>query len=154
MVQTFSDYAVVADLKMNEKSVVWFDNYSDALNGINILSQNTVLQDGKDYYAVHVGPNACLSDPIGVKVAIVLGTEGFDLTSLEYYPNPVEHELNIKNADAINTVTVYDVQGKQIMQKAYNTSELKIDFSSYSAGTYMVRIETVKGSQFVKIIKK
>jgi len=27
-------------------------------------------------------------------------------------------------------------------------------FSSYSAGTYMVRIETVKGSQFVKIIKK
>lgn len=154
MVQTFSDYAVVADLKMNEKSVVWFDNYSDALNGINILSQNTVLQDGKDYYAVHVGPNACLSDPISVKVAIVLGTRGFDLTSLEYYPNPVEHELTIKNADAIKVITVYDILGKQIMQKAYNKSELKIDFSSYSAETYMVRIETVKGSQFVKIIKK
>ena len=43
--------------------------------------------------------------------------------------------------------------GNLILSK-YNTSELKIDFSSYSAGTYMVRIETVKGSQFVKIIKK
>lgn len=115
---------------------------------------STVLQDEKDYYAVQVGPNACLSDTVSVKAVIVLGSKDFDLTSLEYYPNPVEHELTIKNADAINAVTVYDVLGKQIMQKAYSTSELKIDFSSYSAGTYMVRIETVKGSQFVKIIKK
>jgi len=153
IVQTFSDHAVVADLKMNEKSIVWFDNYSDAQNGINILSQNTVLQNGKDYYAVHVGHNACLSDPVSVKVVIFLGVKGFDLKSLEYYPNPVEHELTIKNADDIKAVTVYDILGKQIMYKEFNSSELKIDFSSYSAGTYMLCIETVKGSQFVKIIK-
>ncbi|MBA5793794.1 T9SS type A sorting domain-containing protein, partial [Flavobacterium sp. xlx-221] len=153
-IQTFTNNATVANLQMNETNIIWFDSYVNAVNNANALSKNHILQDGATYYAVQVGPNGCFSDPIGIKVVIVLGTTDFDLASLTYYPNPVDAILTIQYIEPIQKITVYDVLGKRIMQKEFNSNEIKVDFSPYSMGTYMVRIETVKGSQFIKIIKK
>ncbi|RRA88975.1 T9SS type A sorting domain-containing protein, partial [Paenimyroides viscosum] len=36
----------------------------------------------------------------------------------------------------------------------YQSNEVKVDLSRLSSGTYLVKIETAKASQFVKVVKK
>lgn len=152
--QTFPNYAEVKDLKANEPNVVWFDSYNDAINFTNPLPTYQPLVDNKTYYGVLVGPANCPSLPLPVTVKISLGLNDLDLASLRYYPNPVDSELNISYKEAIQSVEVYDLLGKQIKTQKFDANDVKIDISNLSAGTYMIKVHTNTGSQFIKIIKK
>ncbi len=152
--QTFPNYAEVKDLKANEPNVVWFDSYNDAINFTNPLPTYQPLVDNKTYYGVLVGPANCPSLPLPVTVKISLGLNDLDLASLRYYPNPVDSELNISYKEAIQSVEVYDLLGKQIKTQKFDANDVKIDVSNLSAGTYMIKVHTNTGSQFIKIIKK
>ncbi len=152
--QTFQDYAEVRDLKANEANVIWFDSYNDAVNNTNPLPIYTPLQEGKKYYGILVGQANCGSLPLEVTVKIVLGLNDLDLASLKYYPNPVDSELTISYKDVIKMVEVYDVLGKQIKTQKFDANDVRLDVSSLSSGTYMVKVHTNAGSQFIKIVKK
>ncbi len=152
--QTIVDSGVVQDLKANEPNVVWFDSYNDAVNNSNPLPFNTPLQNDRVYYGVLIGPTGCTSLPIAVTVKIVLGLNELDLASLRYYPNPVDSELTISYKEAIKAIQIYDVLGKMIKAQKFEANEVRVDVSNLSAGTYMVKVQTDTGSQFVKIVKK
>lgn len=94
------------------------------------------------YYSYVVG-DACMS--LGV-------ADSFKAKEL-FYPNPVENILNLKLPENKNTVTLYDFSGKKLFEKNVGTS-LELDFSSFTAGTYLIRIENQKGTNTYKIIKK
>lgn len=94
------------------------------------------------YYSYVVG-DACMS--LGV-------TDSFKAKEL-FYPNPVENVLSLKLPENKNTVTLYDFSGKKLFEKNVGTS-LELDFSSFTAGTYLIRIENQKGTNTYKIIKK
>lgn len=152
--QIFQDYAEVNKLKANEPNVVWFDSYNDAVNNANPLLLNHPLQNGKTYYGVVVGPGNCASLPFEVTVKIVLGLNDLDLASLKYYPNPVDSELTVSYKETIKLIEVYDILGKQIKTQKFDANEVRFDVSTLSAGTYMVKVHTNEGSQFIKIVKK
>ncbi|WP_394667025.1 family 16 glycosylhydrolase [uncultured Chryseobacterium sp.] len=94
------------------------------------------------YYSYVVG-DACIS--LGV-------TDFFKVKEL-LYPNPVENILNLKLPENKNTVTLYDFSGKKLFEKNVGTT-LDLDFSSFTAGTYLIRIENSKGANTYKIVKK
>jgi len=94
------------------------------------------------YYSYVVG-DACMS--LGV-------TDSFKAKEL-FYPNPVENVLSLKLPKNKNTVTLYDFSGKKLFEKNVGTT-LDLDFSSFTAGTYLIRIENQKGTNTYKIIKK
>lgn len=152
--QIVVDYGEVKDLKANEPNVVWFNSYNDAVNNTNPLPSYTPLQDSKVYYGVIVGPTGCTSLPMAVTVKITLGLNDLDLASLKYYPNPVDSELTVSYKEAIKLVEVYDILGKQIKTQKFDANDVRIDVSTLSAGTYMVKVHTNAGSQFIKIVKK
>lgn len=152
--QVFQDYAEVRELKANEPNVIWFDSYNDAINNVNPLPVSTPLQEGKTYYGILVGAGGCGSLPLAVTVKITLGLNDLDLASLKYYPNPVDSELTVSYKEAIKLVEVYDILGKQIKTQKFDANDVRIDVSSLSAGTYMVKVHTNSGSQFIKIVKK
>lgn len=151
--QSFNDYAEVSNLKMNE-AVIWFDSYNDAVNNTNALPAKTALQNNKTYYAVIEGPNGCTSLPTAVTVTIVLGLNDLDLASLKYYPNPADSELTVSYKEPIRSIEIYDILGKQIKRQKFETNEVRLDVSRLSSGTYMLKVQTDSGSQFVKIVKK
>lgn len=151
--QSFNDYAEVSNLKMNE-AVIWFDSYNDAVNNANPLPAKTALQNNKTYYAVVEGPNGCTSLPTAVTVTIVLGLNDLDLASLKYYPNPADSELTVSYKEPIRSIEIYDILGKQIKVQKFETNEVRLDVSRLSSGTYMLKVQTDSGSQFVKIVKK
>lgn len=94
------------------------------------------------YYSYVVG-DACIS----------LGVTDFFKAKELLYPNPVENSLNLKLPENKNTVTLYDFSGKKLFEKNVGTT-LELDFSSFTAGTYLIRIENSKGANTYKIVKK
>jgi len=85
--------------------------------------------------------------------ACTLGVEDFLTTKESFYPNPVENVLHLKLSENKNTITLYDFSGKKLIEKSVGiTSEL--DFSSYTAGNYLIKIENSKGTITHKIVKK
>ncbi|SEH86846.1 Por secretion system C-terminal sorting domain-containing protein [Paenimyroides aquimaris] len=152
--QSFPDYAEVKDLKTNEANVVWFESYNDAVNNVNPLYPSTPLVKDKVYYGVIIGTGNCPSLPLAVTVNIFLGLNDLDLASLKYYPNPTDSELTISYKEAIKSIEVYDLAGKQVKSQQFDSDEVRINVSTLAAGTYMVKVHTDTGSQFIKIVKK
>ena len=151
----FGFSATVSNLLMNEPNVKWFLSASDAAKMMNELSANTPLIDGTTYYGIIVTPNNCGSlVPTAVTVMLDLSNGELDLTQLKYYPNPVDSELNISYIEEIKKVEVFTITGQRVFGNDYKGNEVKVDLSRLSAGTYLVKIETAKASQFVKIVKK
>lgn len=154
LIQNFNYQAKVGNLVMNQPNIVWYLSYNDAINKMNALNASDLLVDGTTYYGVIVDTNSCNSYPTAVKVGVTLGTNDLDLEQLKYYPNPVETELTISYLDKIELVEVYSMLGQKIVEHKFDTEIVKIDFSSFSSGNYIVKIVSGNQSQFVKIVKK
>ncbi len=75
----------------------------------------------------------------------------FDFT---YYPNPVKDVLNISSQKAVSSISVYNLAGQQVINKA-DLSNGQIDVTALLPGVYVFRV-TLEGNQIetFKIIKK
>ena len=154
--QTFQDvdFPEISNLIMNQPNVIWYATYDDAMKGINPLAQNMPLVHQATYYAVIIGANGCPSLPTPIDVIILLGVNDFDLSKLNYYPNPVNDQLTISYSETITNVAVFDLNGRLVIQKDFNSDTVQLSFHNLSAGTYMVNVKTKENSQFIKIVKK
>ncbi len=113
-----------------------------------------MLKNDETYYGITRGTNNCPSYPTEVKAIITVSNQELDLNYLKYYPNPTNSDINIEYNEVIKKVEIYTITGQKILSKEFKEKQIKIDLSGYSSGTYMIRIETEKASQFIKIIKK
>ena len=153
--QLFTYAARVSNLAMNEPNVKWYLSAADAVNMTNELPANTYLTDATTYYGILTNANNCGSlIPTAVTVSLNLGNESLDLAELKYYPNPVDTELNISYNEEINKVEVFTITGQKVLSNTYQSKDVRLDLSKLSSGTYLVKIETLKASQFVKVIKR
>ena len=67
-------------------------------------------------------------------------------------PNPTRDYFKALSHYTINSVQVFDLAGKLLIEEKLNHFETLIDVSDFTAGTYIVRINTVKGSVEKKMI--
>ena len=79
------------------------------------------------------------------------GLNNYQLENLNIYPNPTLGKLNIVSADKINTLSITNIIGKEILF-AKDFSANTIDLSSYESGVYFINISTDKGTHIEKII--
>ncbi|UUV21341.1 choice-of-anchor L domain-containing protein [Paenimyroides aestuarii] len=154
LTQNFTHQAKVADLIMNQPYVTWYLSYNDAINRMNPLDVSDFLEDGVTYYGVIIDENGCPSYPTAVKVGITLSVNNFDLAGLKYYPNPVENDLIVSYKHTIESVEVYNIIGQRVLKQSNDNETVKINFSQFSSGTYMVKLFSEEHTQFIKIIKK
>ena len=71
--------------------------------------------------------------------------------AVKVFPNPVSDYLNIsvgENNNPIKKITIYNIQGKQILQKTINASQTKFNVSSISKGVYILEGVTRSGTIF------
>ncbi|WCM41012.1 glycine-rich protein [Flavobacterium sp. CBA20B-1] len=152
--QTFPYPAKVSDLVMNQPNVKWYASANDAMEMINELAPSTFLMSNTTYYGIIVNPNNCGSAPTAVTVILSVSTQELDLTQLKYYPNPVDSALHISYNEAITKVEVFTLTGQKVMSNEFNAIEVTTDLSRLSSGTYLVKVETAKASQFIKVVKR
>lgn len=88
------------------------------------------------------------------EISVVLGIEDFK-THFQIYPNPVMDLLQIRSQDNENTfsVTLYDIQGKQMFYEPDGSTNQTIQMSPFSNGLYLIKISSSKGYFYQKIIK-
>ena len=155
-VQEFETGATVADLVVVgevDAIINWYASQENANEGIDPLSVDTVLENDTFYYATQT-VNDCSSDPFEVLVSLTLGLEGFNTSSLSYYPNPVVNELSVNYQSAITGIEVYNFLGQKVVSKTFNQTSVKLDMSGLSAGSYIMKVQTQDGTATVKVLKK
>ena len=74
--------------------------------------------------------------------------------SVKVYPNPSKDNVTITADGVINSVQLYDVQGRLLQTSNANNSMVTLNLSSRQAGIYFVKIATAKGVSVQKIIKE
>lgn len=88
--------------------------------------------------------------------AIVLGTQ--DLAAgknkISYYPNPVVDYVYINYDSRIKNIEVYNVAGQQLINETVNSEKGSVNMSRLPAGVYILKVNSEKDSQSLKIIKK
>ncbi|MES2864610.1 MAG: T9SS type A sorting domain-containing protein [Bacteroidota bacterium] len=100
---------------------------------------------------------AIVTNTFQTEFVAVLESETFLTDEFAVYPNPTSSILNVQSKlnTAISEINVYDLLGKQILNKKMNVSATEIDFSNYSPGLYLLEVVSENNQKSIhKIIKK
>ncbi|WKW46168.1 T9SS type A sorting domain-containing protein [Myroides sp. JBRI-B21084] len=77
-------------------------------------------------------------------------------TKFNIFPNPAKEYINITNNEnlIINQIKIYNNTGKLLSTQNYNHKvELQINVANLSSGSYILHLQTVKGTAIKKFIK-
>jgi photosystem II stability/assembly factor-like uncharacterized protein len=86
-----------------------------------------------------------------------LSVGNFEFNDLVMYPNPATNEVNLKWDKPENvSIRIYDTQGKLMFygKKVNLLNGLKVNVSSFDAGIYFVKLNSIKGEIIKKLILK
>lgn len=146
--QVYNEGDTLADLDVTGTGILWYadEQLTQVLPDATPLINNTI------YYAVSV-IGVCESEALPVTVQEVAATQGFDLSKLKYYPNPLADLLNISYSEAITSVTVYNLLGQPVLQAKPNAVDAQADLSALAAGQYIVKLVAGNKTQTVKVVK-
>jgi hypothetical protein len=76
---------------------------------------------------------------------VTVGVDELGISSFAMYPNPAVDYVAIESSDVLKRVTVYNTLGQLIMDEIVSGNKYELSTSSYTVGSYMVRVETEKG---------
>ena len=85
-----------------------------------------------------------IPDPVNVDEADIFG--------IELLPNPAREQITVASLFVIREVEVFTLTGKLALRQEAGDMATTVDISSLPAGTYMVRIQTTKGTAFKKLV--
>ncbi len=75
-------------------------------------------------------------------------------TLITVFPNPAQSQVTITSDALLQSIALYDVQGRLIWTKIRNENSVSIDISGQSAGIYFLKIKTDKGFKIEKLVIK
>lgn len=68
------------------------------------------------------------------------------------YPNPAKDKLTVLSQYKINDIEIYNTSGVKVKSLYVNSNERAIDISDLKAGSYVVRINTTRGTATKKFV--
>ncbi|MCF6130580.1 T9SS type A sorting domain-containing protein [Flavobacterium sp. AS60] len=83
-----------------------------------------------------------------------LGMDDFNTYSYDIYPNPTVDMINVRATEIINSYELVDIQGKVLISKKSNDTNLRLDVSNQPKGIYFLRMNFDKGTNTEKIVKE
>ena len=89
-----------------------------------------------------------------VNPGTVLNTNNFTISKVKLYPNPTSNVLNIESLGTIQTISVYNVLGQEVINKALNSTSTSLDVSSLNSGIYVVKTVVDGVTSSTKFIKQ
>lgn len=121
-----------------------------SLEGIG--SDSYTSYDGGASWNVNQGANQVFA--VGGFCSETLGTEAPELASgLKYFPNPVKDVLHLTAEKTIDSISLYNIEGREITGYAVNGE--KIDMQALASGIYLVKVALENGSlETFKVVKE
>lgn len=93
-------------------------------------------------------------------IPVINGLDRLNLEHLSIFPNPVTNKLFIQGPDkeVLSAIEVVDIAGRVLVQRSKTMlmaqETIELDLSSLQAGMYFLRLQSEKGSNSVRFIKK
>jgi endoglucanase len=113
-----------------------------ALGGViaGSLARNDVAQIGITTAMVdHVW-----YDNIYLHKNTVLGISSFETSKIKMFPNPAKNNFTIEAQENIDTVSIYNLLGQEVISKNPNSNSVVLDIASLQVGVYVVKA-TING---------
>lgn len=149
--QSLTSGQTLADLEVNGENLTW---YSDASLTTEIPN-TTVATNDTTYYVTQTLDGCESLIALAITVDVTLSNNTLDLVDLKVYPNPAIDVINVDYKEDISSITIYDMNGRQVTHKELNNSSNVISVQQLASGTYIMKVETVnKETSLVKFIKK
>jgi hypothetical protein len=101
------------------------------------------------------GPNATfLFDDIQQTLPVLgIGDQLSPLDGVYAYPNPASDQITIASENvAIETITLFDILGKQVAVLYPNSRNVTIDVTGFSKGIYIAKVSTPAGVGSIKLV--
>jgi hypothetical protein len=87
-----------------------------------------------------------------------VSTVGIDELSFEasFSPNPVQDILQIQSSESIEWLSVMDMNGKEVsaFRPLGPKGIIEVDMNTFSEGTYLITLQSEKGTQASSLIMK
>lgn len=133
-------------------SYQWIDcDNSNAIIPGEMEQTYTATSNGN--YAVIIDDGNCVDTSACMSVFNV-GLQDLHNSTLSISPNPSSAIFNIKfPEEGVYLLTVLDTQGKVLLVKTTNETDVQIDLSDYESAVYFLRVERSAGSTVEKLIK-
>ncbi|MDN3724685.1 YCF48-related protein [Aequorivita sp. SDUM287046] len=90
------------------------------------------------------------------QLLLTCGTIGIEESQIEgvaLYPNPVTDVLQITSNTELNSVTIFNVNGQQLLNKEINGVNGELDMSALTTGIYFARVTANNATETFKIVK-
>lgn len=95
----------------------------------------------------------CANEQAVVEACLV-SIDEFDTASFSMFPNPVTDVLNITYSKSISSVEVIDLMGRTVIYSPVQSTDVKINMSTLTAGMYLVRVNVDDQFKVVKVMKQ
>lgn len=144
----------------NKPTYQWTRNGTPVVGALsNIWGASTLSHN--DEICVNMGssylcPNPKTAKSNCIKVSIettgISGMAGYSTTKV--YPNPATNILNIDGIKAGNTIMLYDISGRLLLQQTALANQATINIASVAAGVYQLVIADISTVTRFKITKE
>lgn len=71
--------------------------------------------------------------------------------NISLYPNPAANRVTIEAGETISEASIYNMSGRLIYNKLFNTTKIDIDLQQFNQGLYLVKVETGNGTYTKKL---
>ena len=89
-----------------------------------------------------------------VNQGTVLGTKSNEITAFDMYPNPANSAVTINAKNNIDSISVFNLLGQEVMVAAPNAVQTTLDISNLNSGVYLVRTTSQGKVATSRLIKR
>ena len=165
-------YKDIPQFKRVDISVVRTDGLPRSGNGrigkIKMITEGAVFRNGlrlstppifdfsvTDVAAInHIGQRIDVNGSTTTVSFIVLGTIKNKVDGLKFYPNPTTGKIYINAKETIQSIRIFDTQGRIIDELSINKNDIQVDISTVESGMYILEIKGNNSVSYEKIFKQ
>ncbi|WP_055443371.1 T9SS type A sorting domain-containing protein [Lacinutrix himadriensis] len=97
---------------------------------------------------------AIVTNTVSTEIVDALSIAEFQAASFIMYPNPANNHLTISGNSVIDTITIYDVNGRALKAINYDANVVEMNITDLSSGIYFIQIQAGEEKEVKKFIKK
>ena len=94
------------------------------------------------------------NSPFYLREDTTTGIEDYTSLNFNYYPNPTTDIMSVNAENNIETISIMNLMGQEVLKIQPATTQTSIDLSALKAGVYMMRVQMGDQTKTVKVIKK
>jgi len=150
-IQAYVEGMILADFEVEHTGTLHW--YADEELTIELPDTTPVVIHTTYYVTQSLGD--CESEATEIMADNFLNTGNPIKDEFAYYPNPVQDRLNFKGSEKVQSVQIFDMSGRLMMdQTSRNSGIEQLDVSSLPKGSYVVKAQTESGMKTFKIVKR